>query len=153
VALRTRQESALMSRGVQLATSFADRMRANTAQMRLPDSVNPYLLVRYEAARDLMPGAPAIRCHAGASCDSAAMASFDVYELQYELYAAFPSARVAVCRDAVMWDPVANRLSWECTGGSSDPVVLKLGWLARPSRGEPGESAPVVAVVVTGGST
>ena len=43
VALRTRQESALMSRGVQLATSFADRMRANTAQMRLPDGANPYL--------------------------------------------------------------------------------------------------------------
>ena len=38
VALRTRQESALMSHGVQLATSFADRMRANTAQMRLPPS-------------------------------------------------------------------------------------------------------------------
>lgn len=150
-ALRTRQESALMSHGVQLATSFADRMRANTAQMRLPDSVNPYLLLRYEAASDGPPGAPAVRCHAGASCDSAAMASFDINELQHELHSAFPSARVAVCRDAVVWDAGANRLAWECTGAPSDPVVLKLGWLARPSRGNTPESGPVVAIVVTGG--
>ena len=151
VALRTRQDSALMSHGVQLATSFADRMRANTAQMRVPDSGNPYLLLRYEAARDGPPSAPAARCHAGGSCDSAAMARFDIYELQQQLHAAFPSARVAVCRDAVVWDKEANRLSWECTGASSDPVVLKLGWRVRPLRGEAPESAPRVAIIVTGG--
>ncbi|HEY0490384.1 MAG TPA: type IV pilus modification protein PilV [Telluria sp.] len=150
VALRTRQESALMSHGVQLATSFADRMRANTPQMRLPDSGNPYLLLRYDAASDGPPGAPPVRCHAGAGCDSAAMASFDIHELRQELHAAFPSARVALCRDAVVWDEAADRLSWECTGASSDPVVLKLGWRSRPSSGDASESAPMVAIIVTG---
>lgn len=150
VALRTRQESALMSHGVQLATSFADRMRANTAQMRLPDGQNPYLRLQYAVASDGPPAAPATRCHEGASCDSAAMASFDIYELHQELHAAFPSARVAVCRDAAVWDELAGRLSWDCTGAPSDPLVLKIGWRLRPARGDAPSTLPMVAIIVTG---
>ncbi|RJG22390.1 type IV pilus modification protein PilV, partial [Massilia cavernae] len=94
VALRTRAQSALMSRGVQLATSFADRMRANTVQMRAPDSSNPYLQVRYDSAA--APGVseqPPRMCRTGSACDSAQLAGFDVYELQRELRASFPKGR------------------------------------------------------------
>jgi type IV pilus assembly protein PilV len=35
VSLRTRHGSALLSNGVQLASSLADRMRANSAQMQV----------------------------------------------------------------------------------------------------------------------
>lgn len=151
VALRTRQESALMSHGVQLATSFADRMRANTAQMWASDDVNPYLQIRYDAASDGPPGSPAQQCYSGAACDSAAMASFDIFELQRELHAAFPAARVAVCRDGVMWSEEDGGLSWECSGAASDPVVIKLGWRARPSAdGAEAERVPIVAIVVSG---
>lgn len=151
VALRTRQESALMSHGVQLATSFADRMRANTAQMRVADDANPYLRIRYDAARDGPPGSPAQPCHTGSACDSAAMASFDIHELQGELHAAFPAARVSVCRDALMWSEEDGNLSWECSGAASDPVVIKLGWRARPSgEGVPAERTPIIAIVVSG---
>ena len=144
VALRTRQESALTSRGVQLATSFADRMRANTAQMRLPDGANPYLQLQYAAATDGLPEA-ASHCHAGAPCDSGAMASFDIYELKHELHAAFPAGRVVVCRDAVMWDDEPGSLSWDCTGAASDPVVIKLGWRIHSAGAQ-----PMVAIVVPG---
>lgn len=151
VALRTRQESALMSRGVQLASAFADRMRANTAQMRVPDDANPYLQIRYDAASDGPPDSPSQPCHSGAACDSAAMASFDIYELHRELHSSFPAARVSVCRDAVMWDEADDSLSWDCSGAASDPVVIKLGWRLRPSSdGVELESAPIVAIIVSG---
>lgn len=151
VALRTRQESALMSHGVQLASSFADRMRANTAQMRVPDGANPYLRIDYDAASDGAPAAPSLQCHAGADCNAAAMAAFDIYELQRELHAAFPAPRVAVCRDAVMWSEADDSLSWDCTGAASDPIVIKLGWRQRPSHdGVQVASVPIVAIVVSG---
>ena len=150
VALRTRHESALMSHGVQLATSFADRMRANTAQMRVPDDANPYLRIDYSAA-DGAPEAPAQPCHDGAPCDSAAMASFDIYELQRELHASFPAPRFMVCRDAAMWSEETDSLSWDCTGGAADPVVIKLGWRLRPSGdGAPAPHVPIVAILVSG---
>jgi type IV pilus assembly protein PilV len=147
VALRTRHESALMSRGVQLATSFADRMRANTAQMRMPDGANPYLQLRYAAATDGSPEASS-HCQAGSPCASEAMAGFDIYELQQELHASFPAGRVTVCRDAVMWNEGAGSLSWDCTGGATDPIVIKLGWRVQ-SAGAP----PLVAIVVPGDPT
>lgn len=151
VALRTRQESALMSHGVQLASSFADRMRANTAQTRVPDSANPYLRIDYDATSDGPPGAASLACHAGTDCDTAAMAAFDIYELQRELHAAFPAPRVAVCRDAVIWSEADDSLSWDCTGTASDPIVIKLGWRPRPLRdGVQAASVPIVAIVVSG---
>lgn len=151
VALRTRHESALMSHGVQLATSFADRMRANTAQMHMPDDANPYLQVDYDGASDGAPDLPAQACHDGAPCDSGAIASFDIYELQHELHAAFPAPRFVVCRDAVMWSEEDDALSWDCSGGESDPVVIKLGWRPRPSGdGTQAAHVPIVAILVSG---
>lgn len=151
VALRTRHESALMSHGVQLATSFADRMRANTTQMRAPDNANPYLRIDYDGATHGAPDAPAQPCHDGAPCDSGAMASFDIYELERELHAAFPAPRVVVCRDAVMWSEEDDSLAWDCTGGAADPVVIKLGWRPRPaSDGTEAAHVPIVAILVSG---
>lgn len=144
VALRTRQQSALMSHGVQLASSLADRMRANTALMRAPDASNPYLQLRHDGT---VPSPPAQLCHAGSPCDSLALSHHDIHEFRRELHAAFPGARAAVCRDAAPWDAAARRLAWECSGGAADPVVIKLGWRT----GEPGADAgtrPVLAIVV-----
>lgn len=151
VALRTRHESALMSHGVQLATSFADRMRANTAQMRMPDDANPYLQVDYDGARDGAPASTAQPCHDGAPCSSDAMASFDIDELRRELHAAFPAPRILVCRDAVMWSEEDDALTWDCSGGAADPVVIKLGWRPRPaSDGTQAAHVPIVAILVSG---
>ena len=151
VALRTRHESALMSHGVQLATAFADRMRANAAQMRLPDDANPYLRVDYDESSDGAPDAPAQPCHDGSPCDSAEMAAFDIDELQHELHASFPAPRFMVCRDAVMWSGDDDSLTWDCTGGAADPVVIKLGWRLRPSSdGTEAAHVPIVAILVSG---
>ena len=146
-ALKTRHGTGLMSSGVQLAGALADRMRANPAQMQAADSGNPYLQLHYDAEGGA-PAAPAAMCYAGASCSSAQMAAFDVYEVTQALYDQYPGARIVVCRDGTVWGGKA--LVWECAGGADAPVVIKLGWRGRKVDREAG-FAPAVAVVVAGG--
>jgi type IV pilus assembly protein PilV len=153
-ALRTRQASALLSNGVQLAGAMAERMRANAEQMRAPDSANPYLQLRYDAALDGPPGAVP-PCYAGAACASVQLAAFDIAELKQALHAQFPGGRVAVCRDAVLWNPARAALDWQCRGASG-PIVIKLGWHARLPDGskaqdDAGQYPPQLAIVVAQG--
>ncbi len=144
-ALRTRQGSALLSNGVQLASSLADRMRANSVQMNAPDAANPYLRLRYDAAEGEPAPAP-LACHQGAACSSAELAAFDLAEVRQALHAGFPGGRISVCRDGGRWDARSGALSWTCAGGRGDPVVIKLGW----RRGDAPATAPLVAVMLPG---
>ena len=143
-ALRTRHLSGLMSGGVQLAGALADRMRANSLQMQASDDANPYLTLQYDAAE----GAPApgdATCFGGAACSSAQVAAFDLYEVKQALFADFPGARVAVCRDA----SDGATLAWECAGAANAPIVIKLGW--RDRRADPAlPVTPSIALVVAG---
>lgn len=153
-ALRTRHGSALMSDGVQLASSLADRMRANTAQMQRGDGVNPYLQLRYNVAAGA-PAVPATLCYHAPGCSSEQIAQFDAYELAAALHAGFPGGRVAVCRDATVWDTARARLSWDCAAAADAPLVIKLGWHARRDAGAaepPDQAAPQVAIVVSEGA-
>lgn len=155
-ALKARHSTGLLSSSVQLAGSLADRMRANAAQMQAGDAANPYLRLRYDA-NDGAPAAPGVACFAGASCSSAQMAAFDLYEVTQALYEQYPGARIVVCRDDVVWDERSRALAWECAGGPGAPIVIKLGWRPRTGeggRGRGGEAdapfAPAVAVVAGG---
>lgn len=159
-ALRTRQESGLMSRGVHLASTLAERMRANAAQMRLPDAVNPYLQLRYEADEGAAPRAP-VQCYGAGRCDSAQLARFHIDDTVAALHAGFPGGRIAVCRDAVVWNDAGRTLAWECASVAGAPVVIKLGWqVRRAPGGAPGaaasgvaaSSAPSVAVMLGTGA-
>lgn len=148
-ALKTRHGTELMSAGVQLAASLAERMRANPVPMRLDDSANPYLL-QYDAAADGAPPAPPALCFAGTSCDSAQLAAFDGFEIRQAVFQRFPGARIAVCRDSTVWH--GRALAWQCAGGPGAPLVVKLGWRgAREKAGTP--LAPSLAVLVAGAST
>lgn len=152
-ALRTRQQSALMSDAVQLASGLADSMRANVAQMRGGGEANPYLQARYDAAADGAPPPASPMCHANANCGSAQLANFDIYELKQALYAGFPGGRVVVCRDAQLWDASRAALAWACAGTAGAPVVIKLGWRGKRHDGAAAldgamEFAPSVAIVV-----
>ena len=80
LALRTRHQSGLLSDGVQLASTLAGRMRANPAQMALPDAANPYLQLDYDARVDGAPPAPAALCFGSVQCDATQMAAFDLHE-------------------------------------------------------------------------
>jgi type IV pilus assembly protein PilV len=154
-ALRTRQQSSLMSNAVQLASALADRMRANAGPMHAGDADNPYLGLRYDAALDGAPPRAAALCYAGTGCSSAQLAKFDVYELKQALHADFPGGRVLVCRDARMWDAGRSALSWDCTGAAGAPIVIKLGWRGKEHDGSDatdraGQFAPSVAIVLPG---
>ncbi|NHZ82808.1 type IV pilus modification protein PilV [Massilia sp. CCM 8695] len=155
-ALRTRQGISLMSRGVQLATSLAERMQANAGQMRRDDLGNPYLQLRYDAADGTPPPAPA-GCYGAGSCSSAQLAQFDIADTVAALHAGFPGGRIAVCRDATVWDDGRRALAWECASAAGAPVVIKLGWRARRADGAadaaPGApSAPAVALMLGTGA-
>jgi type IV pilus assembly protein PilV len=140
-SLQTRHASALLSNGVQLASTLAERMRANPEQLRAPDDANPYLQLQYDAS-DGAPPEPA-PCFAGAACPSAQMAAFDIAETMQVLHRDFPGGRVRVCRDD------ATSLAWDCTGAAHAPVVVKLGWLRRQPDGS-WRALPAVAMVVEG---
>lgn len=149
-ALRTRHATGLMSGAVLLSGGLADRMRVNTGQSQAGDGANAYLQLRYDAAE----GAPAPAvpmCFAGASCNSAQMAAFDLYEVKLAVFTEFPEGRVAVCRDATVWSGATRSLAWECAAAANAPVVIKLGW--RDRRAPPdAKIMPSVALVVAGGA-
>jgi len=143
---RLRQQAALESDAVALASSLAARMRVNPAQMALADASNPYLQLKYDAA-DGVPSAPPVPCFGAATCDASQMARFDIHELERSVHDAFPGGRIAVCRDASS----SGTLAWTCAGGSNAPVVVKIGWRSRTSAGTvPAEARPFVAMVVSG---
>jgi type IV pilus assembly protein PilV len=138
-ALQTRHDTGLMSLGVHLAGSLADRMRAN------PPQLAAYLQLDYDALLDGPPSAPGALCFALAQCDGGQMAAFDTYELSEAVHAGFPGGRIKVCRDAAQ----GSTLSWNCSGGNA-PVVVKLGW--RPKGDQPDDAAflPSMAIVASG---
>lgn len=146
-ALRTRHTTALMSAGVQLATSLAERMQAN-AGPGLDEASAHYLQLRYDAVAEGAPAAPALQCFAGVVCTRAELAAFDTYEVRRTLHADYPGARIVVCRDGVVLEGTAAALSWECRGDAGAPVVIKLGWLERGRDALP--MTPALAVVVAG---
>lgn len=152
-ALRTRQGSALLSGGVQLASGLAERMRANAAQTGAGDALNPYLQLRYDAASDGAPAAPAPLCHSE-PCSSAELAAFDLFEVRQALFRGYPGGRVLVCRDGA---PAAagQALTWDCAGGADAPIVIKIGWHGKRADGSAaqdgaGQFAPVLALVAGG---
>ena len=143
---RLRQQAALESEAVALATSLAARMRVNRAHMALPDAANRYLF-DYDAANGA-PADPPLQCFGAAGCNSAQLARFDIHELARGVHDAFPGGRIRVCRDA----PAAGNggaVGWPCTGGVDAPLVVKIGW-RRPGTGAAaasGASAFVFMVV------
>ena len=139
-ALQTRQDTSLMSSGVDVAASLAERMRGNRQQ------VAAYLQYDYDA----LSGAPAgqgAACHGTAQCDSAQMAALDLAETSAAVHAGFPGGRIKVCRDATH----GATLSWTCGGGANAPVVVKLGWRSKSDQAD-AESTfiPSLAIVAFG---
>ncbi len=157
-AHRTRQQSALLSEAVQMASAMADKMRANVAQMTLGDAANSYLNLSYDGATQAAPGAPATLCFSqAANCDSAQMAQFDIYELEQQISARLPGGRLVICRDAQVWDAGRKALTWACDGGAAAPIVIKLGWQGKNPDGSPSQDtgkqyAPSVAITLESNS-
>ena len=147
---RLREQAALESEAVQLAASLSARMLANPAQMALPDSANPYLQLDYDAD-DGDPDAPSVQCFGGADCDAASLARFDLYETTRLVHGAFPGGRIAVCRDATVWNPALQAPDWDCVSSASAPIVIKLGWRMHARQGQPTSGAQAFVTMVVPG--
>jgi len=162
-ALRTRYESAQLSRAVHLASGMAERIRANGGQAAAYvgfdfDSAVAQRGPAGHAAAAGTPGtagvptAPAeARACIAASCSPSELAGAELDELKRAVARQFPTGRARICRDAQMWQ--GGRLRWSCAGGADAPVVIKIGWRGKNPDGTPrtfGESelAPGVAVAI-----
>ncbi|KQQ42504.1 pilus assembly protein PilV [Duganella sp. Leaf126] len=149
-AMRARHQSALLAQASLLAADAAERLRANPSQLQLPDGVNPYLTLDYDALDQPPPAPPAVSCHA-APCDPSQLAWFDLYDIKSALRARLPGGRVVICRDAGLWQ--GGVLSWPCSGGAGAPLVVKVGWRGKRADGTPqtdraGQYAPGVALTI-----
>ena len=145
-AMRTRQESALLTEALQAAATLADRIRANAAQS------SAYLGFEFDAAATAR--APADPGCSEASCDPAALAQYELGVFRQQLQSTLPSARALTCRDAAA--APGGRLQWACSGEASAPIMIKIGWRghADASAGTDAgasaapETAPAVALPV-----
>ena len=146
VAVRAAGEAGRLADGMRLASSLAERMRANPAAMALPDDANPYLQFDAEAGGAL-PAASA-SCYGAAGCGPAELANLDLIETAAQLASRFPGGHIRVCHDAQEPD-ASGLLAWTCTGGADAPIAIKLGW--RDRQAVP-EAAPAPAVFLTLGA-
>jgi type IV pilus assembly protein PilV len=145
LAVRAAGEAARLSDGVQLASSLAQRMRANPVTMALADGANPYL--QFDVASDAAPAAAPSSCYGSADCSPAQMADFDLSETAAALANRFPGGRMRVCRDDQP-PGAAGLMSWSCSGSPGASVTVKLGW-----RGESGSpDAPSVFLALGAGT-
>jgi type IV pilus assembly protein PilV len=124
LAVRAAGEAARLSDGVQLASSLAQRMRANPVAMALPDAANPYL--QFDLTPGAAPAAPS-SCYGDADCNPAQLAGFDLGETAAALASRFPGGRMRVCRDDQAPD-AGGLMRWSCSGAPGAPVIIKLGW-------------------------
>ena len=121
-AMRTRQDSALLTEALQAASALAERMRANGAQAA------GYVGFEFDAVHDAGGGDGAHGC-SGEPCDAVALAQRELEEFRQQLQG-LPSARAVICRDASA-SAGGGPLQWACSGGADAPVVIKVGWRSR----------------------
>lgn len=143
-AMRTRQESALLTEAMQAAATLADRIRANAAQS------SAYLGFEFDAsvAVAVNDAATAADCSV-AECNAVALAQYDLGAFRQQLQGSLPGARALTCRDL---SAAGGQLQWACSGEASSPIVIKIGWRGRNASGAgagPGSaSGPAIALPV-----
>jgi len=146
LAVRAGRDAAHLSDATRLARSLAERMRANPRALALSDDANPYLTLDVDAGTGARPPDADTPCYAGANCDPAALARFDVAEIASVLVGGFAGGRMRVCRDTGVHD-AAGLPQWTCDGASGAPLVVKVGWRLQ---GETRTGAPLVVLPVAG---
>jgi len=143
-AMRTRQESALLTEALQDAAALADRIRANAAQS------SAYLGFEFDADAEAAQPAPAATDCSGSACDPAALAQHELAVFRQQLQSSLPSARALTCRDSST--APGGRLPWACSGEASAPIVIKIGWRGSGARsassGTAADTGPSVVLPV-----
>lgn len=126
-ATRATQQSAYQTMALQLAVDVADTVGAMVSNESHAFDARPMFDVDFTST----PGATepiGAACHF-APCATSEFAAFEISEWKARLAAAFPTARLRICRDVNPWDEVERAYKWDCSGGTEDdPFVVKVGW-------------------------
>lgn len=129
-ALRTAQQTAFQTAGIQLASEMADKMRANAGRFNLTDDKNPFVNLDYSSA-DAPLRTSGASCHASA-CSAEELAAFEIREWENRIRDTLPGGRVRICRDALPWDSGTGTFRWTCTSAAAGmhtaALVIKIGW-------------------------
>lgn len=165
-AIQGNRDARLQSTALGLARELAELIRGNKDVAQGADAAaNPFL--GDFAGSPLRPPRTSDCLKAGHSCavDPAnplpaqqEIARAEMTDWLARVEAALPGGRVKVCFDAAPHD-AEGLPRWDCTGGSTDTLVLKLGW-SRGSTDRSGANAapvdratrPSIVLPVTPGS-
>ncbi|KAF1019677.1 MAG: hypothetical protein GAK30_02995 [Paracidovorax wautersii] len=131
-ALRLNREAQWHTTAVQLARDYAELIRAN------PAAHAAYLV----AQTDRPTRAPARHC-GQVQCTAQERAAWDAHEWQSRVATTLPTAQWAACTDSAAVD-AQGRPRWACTGSTSAPIAIKIGWRRTPP-GKPGAKQEVQA--------
>lgn len=149
-ALQSNREARLQSVAYGLAQELAELMRGNKDVANLTTN-NPYF--RDSSLTSLAPVSASYCLNvAGAGCagitlaDQTTIAQAQMAEWLARTDAELPGARVVVCLDSAPYDASTNLPQWGCTTGSTEEVVIKIGWTqGSTNRAATGASALVRA--------
>ena len=120
VSLRAATDSSNQGMAARVGYDMADRIRLEPAQ------IDAYIAA---AALDLSADSSGA-CYSGSGCVGADRVRATVAEWQRLLAVQLPGGVGTVCRDATPYDGTGPADA-QCTGGASDPLVVKTWWRAR----------------------
>jgi len=151
-SIRTSQQSAFHAIAVNLANELAEKMRANDTQMKLPDGLNVFSSIKYNALTDGNPSSSVLCYSSLANCNPTELAKADIYEWLTRIKNSLPGAHVVVCRDLAPYDESKKKLTWTCSSDGSASFVIKIGWSAKNLDGtlieKDGIAPPNLAIAV-----
>ncbi len=120
VSLRAATDSGNLGMAVRVAYDVADRIRLEPAQL------NTFMTSSIED----LSGHSSSACYSGTGCGGADRVRAAVAEWQRLLATQLPGGVGMVCRDATPNDG-SQPADAQCSGGATDPVVVKVWWRAR----------------------
>lgn len=117
----------------RLGQELAEKLRSH------PRQVDAFITAA--AARD--PASAS--CYGAGGCLAAQSIATDLAEWREQVANALPGGEATICRDATPAD--GSTAAPACSGGATDPVVMKFWWAARDTRGRSTEVAALLAPV------
>lgn len=146
-ALRTARQSALQTAAVHLAADIAERMRFAAL---VDDGSESLAQLDYRTNETGAQAEPVESC-LQTECDLQQRTKAELAQWQQRIDSALPQGHVRICRDAQPWRAQSGAYSWDCIGGNTDPLVIKLAWRRTSewtAAGTANDQAPALVLAV-----
>lgn len=146
---RFTQQASYDALGQQLAATMADRIRVNSNQQSASDA---YVFDTSSTSSVSVPvnfyqsGSSTGCTDPSSSVCATATVNFDLSEWSNSVKASLPGGRGVICHDNPAYSATTG-FSWACTGATSDPLVVKVGWVSRLSTTDQGSGVAASAVL------